>query len=212
MTEVIFPGPVGRIEGRFHMGTKKESPIALVLHPHPQFGGTMNNQIVYQTYYAFAHRGCHTLRINFRGVGKSEGQFDHGVGEVADAAAALDWTQQRFPTATSVWVAGFSFGAWISMQLLMRRPEVRGWISIAPPCSLYDFTFLLPVPAPGLIVNGERDAVVPSKDVSLLIDRLKIQKRVKIDQVVIPEANHFFEDKHSDLMSAICSYLDGNLK
>ena len=78
MPEVIFTGPAGRLEGRFHQSATRGAPIAIVLHPHPQFGGTMNNQIVYHLYYAFAERGFSVLRFNFRGVGRSQGAFDHG--------------------------------------------------------------------------------------------------------------------------------------
>ena len=99
-------------------------PLALILHPHPQHGGTMNNRIVYSMFHMFARRGFSTLRFNFRGVGRSQGLFDHGQGELRDAAAALDWMQQHNPNSTGCWVAGFSFGAWIAMQLLMRRPEI----------------------------------------------------------------------------------------
>src|SRR5580704_16067031 len=89
MPEVFFNGPAGRLEGRFHPAKQRGAPIAVVLHPHPQFGGTMNNQIVYNTYYNFAERGFSVLRFNFRGVGRSQGAFDHGQGELSDAASAL---------------------------------------------------------------------------------------------------------------------------
>ncbi len=161
MPEVIFTGPAGRIEGRYHPARQKNAPIGIVLHPHPQFGGTMNHQIVYQIYYAFVHRGFSALRFNFRGVGRSQGGFDHGIGELSDAASALDWAQTINPEARSCWIAGFSFGAWIGMQLLMRRPEIEGFISIAPPANLYDFSFLAPCPSSGLIIHGDKDAVVP---------------------------------------------------
>src|SRR4051812_10839836 len=145
MPEVIFTGPAGRLEGRYHPAKQKNAPIAMVLHPHPQFAGTMNHQIIYQCYYAFVHRGFSVLRFNFRGVGRSQGAFDHGTGELSDAASALDWAQSINPEARSCWITGFSFGAWIGMQLLMRRPEIEGFISIAPPANLYDFSFLAPV-------------------------------------------------------------------
>src|SRR5277367_5243733 len=86
-----------------------------------------------------------------------------GTGELSDAASALDWAQTINPEARACWVAGFSFGAWIGMQLLMRRPEVEGFISIAPPANLYDFSFLAPCPSSGLIVHGDKDAVVPHR-------------------------------------------------
>src|SRR3979409_2347725 len=195
MPEVIFTGPAGRLEGRYHPAKQKNAPIAMILHPHPQFHGTMNHQIIYQCYYAFAHRGFSVLRFNFRGVGRSQGSFDHGTGELSDAASALDWAQTINPEARACWVAGFSFGAWIGMQLLMRRPEVEGFISIAPPANLYDFSFLAPCPSSGLIVHGEKDAVVPPKDVNTLVEKLKTQKGIVIDQQIIPGATHSFAGK-----------------
>ena len=166
MPEVIFTGPEGRIEGRYHPAAQKNAPLAIILHPHPQFGGTMNHQIVYQLYYAFVHRNFSVIRFNFRGVGRSQGSFDHGTGELSDAASTLDWAQSINPEARSCWIAGVAFGAWIGMQLLMRRPEIEGFISITPPANLYDFSFLAPCPSSGLIVHGEKDIVVPPKDVT----------------------------------------------
>ena len=211
MPEIIFTGPAGRLEGRFQPAKRKNGPIAIVLHPHPQFGGTMNNQIVYQLFYMFSKRGFAVLRFNFRGVGRSQGEFDHGSGELSDAAAALDWVQSVHPDAKSCWVAGFSFGAWIGMQLLMRRPEIEGFISIAPQPNLYDFTFLAPCPSSGLIIHGENDKVAPPKDVQTLVDKLKTQKGIKIDQQIIKGANHFFENNIDELMEDCAAYLDRRL-
>ena len=205
MPEVIFTGAAGRIEGRYHPARQKNAPIGIVLHPHPQFGGTMNHQIIYQFYYAFVHRNFSVLRFNFRGVGRSQGSFDHGQGELSDAASALDWAQSINPEARSCWIAGFSFGAWIGMQLLMRRPEIEGFISIAPPANLYDFSFLAPCPSSGMIVHGDKDAVVPHKDVNALVEKLKTQKGIIIEQKVIPGANHFFDGKVEPLMQSIAA-------
>ncbi|HZP20958.1 MAG TPA: alpha/beta hydrolase [Bauldia sp.] len=211
MPEVIFTGPAGRIEGRFQPAKKRNGPIAIILHPHPQFGGTMNNQVVYRLFYMFSKRGFAVLRFNFRGVGRSQGEFDHGSGELSDAAAALDWVQSVHPDARSCWVAGFSFGAWIGMQLLMRRPEVEGFISIAPPANLHDFTFLAPCPSSGLIIHGDQDKVVPQKDVQALVDKLKTQKGIKIDQAIVRGANHFFENSVDELMDICSDYVDRRL-
>ena len=104
----------------------------------------MNNKVVYNLFHAFAQRRFSALRFNFRGVGRSQGGFDNGIGELSDAAAALDWLQTHNPDASRCWIAGFSFGAWIGMQLLMRRPEIKGFISVSPPADKYDFTFLAP--------------------------------------------------------------------
>ena len=204
MPEVIFNGPAGRLEGRFHPSTQRGAPIAIILHPHPQFGGTMNNQIVYNLYYAFAERGFSVLRFNFRGVGRSQGAFDHGQGELSDAAAALDWAQTINPDARACWIAGVSFGSWIGMQLLMRRPEVEGFISVAPPANRFDFSFLAPCPSSGLFVHGDQDRVAPLKEVTGLIEKLKTQKGITIEHAVIPGANHFFENCVEPLIEEVC--------
>lgn len=211
MPEVIFTGEDGRLEGRFTPGKTRNAPIAIILHPHPQFGGTMNNPVVYHLYYTFVKRGFAALRFNFRGVGRSQGSFDHGQGELSDAAAALDWAQATNPDARACWIAGFSFGAWIGMQLLMRRPEVEGFISIAAPASLYDFSFLAPCPSSGLFVHGDKDAVVPVSAVGQLVEKLKTQKGIVIDQQVVRGANHFFDGKTEELLGVVDDYLDKRL-
>jgi alpha/beta superfamily hydrolase len=211
MPEVIFTGPAGRIEGRFQPSKQKNGPIAIILHPHPQFGGTMNNAITYQLFYMFAKRGFAVLRFNFRGVGRSQGEFDHGEGELSDAASALDWVQTIHPDARACWVAGFSFGSWIGMQLLMRRPEIEGFISIAPQANLYDFSFLAPCPSSGLIVHGDQDKVAPPKDVQTLVDKLKTQKGIVVEQTIMPGANHFFEGQVDPLIDICGNYVDKRL-
>lgn len=212
MPEVVFTGPAGRLEGRYQPAKSRNAPIAIVLHPHPQFGGTMNNQITYQLFYMFAKRGFAVLRFNFRGVGRSQGAFDHGTGELSDAAAALDWAQTVHPEASGCWVAGFSFGAWIGMQLLMRRPEIAGFMSIAPPANLHDFSFLAPCPSSGIIIHGDQDKVVPQKDVQALVDKLKTQKGIKIEHTIVKGANHFFEDRIDQLIELCGNYLDKRIE
>ncbi|HHC29768.1 MAG TPA: alpha/beta fold hydrolase [Rhodobacterales bacterium] len=200
MPEVIFPGPEGRLEGRYHAQSQKDAPIAIVLHPHPQFGGTMNNKVVYNLHYAFHKMGFNVLRFNFRGVGRSQGEYDQGVGELSDAASALDYLQSINPNAKHCWVAGFSFGAWIGMQLLMRRPEITGFISVSPPANMYDFSFLAPCPASGLIINGTADRVAPPVDTHALVDKLHEQKGITITHTGVDSAGHFFENDHMDTM------------
>jgi hypothetical protein len=211
MPEVIFPGPEGRLEGRYQPGNKPRSPVAILLHPHPQGGGTMNNAIVQAMYQSFVRRGFATLRFNFRGVGRSQGTFDQGIGELSDAASALDWLQQFNPEAPVTWVGGFSFGAWIGMQLLMRRPEIKGFISVAPPANMYDFGFLAPCPSSGLIVQGLSDEVVAHGAVQKLVDKLKTQKHITITYETVPGANHFFANEMNELMGVIDAYLDMRL-
>ena len=212
MPEIIINGPAGRIEGRYLPPKVVNAPIALMLHPHPQHGGTMNNKIVYTLYNLFAQRGFGTLRFNFRGVGRSQGTFDRGEGELSDAAAALDWLQTYNPDAPACWIAGFSFGAWIGMQLLMRRPEISGFISIAPPANLFDFSFLAPCPSSGLIVHGTADEVVPSESVQKLVDKLSHQRDITVKYKSIPGANHFFTNKIEQMGNSVGAYLDEMLK
>ena len=93
--EIFIPGPAGRLEAKYYKSKKKTSPIALILHPHPQYGGTMNNKVVVETFNTFMENEFSVCRVNFRGVGKSDGEFDNGQGELADAAAALDWIERE---------------------------------------------------------------------------------------------------------------------
>jgi len=212
MPEVLINGPAGRIEGRYHHSKLPNAPIGLVLHPHPQHGGTMNNKVVYAMTQMFRQRGFSTMRFNFRGVGRSQGSFDRGEGELSDAAAVLDWLQTSNPNASGVWICGFSFGAWISMQLLMRRPEIDSFIVVAPPANMYDFSFLAPCPSSGLIVQGDRDTMVPTTATEKLVAKLRTQKGITIDYEVIPGADHFFSTKLDHLVALSDRYLQENMR
>jgi len=207
MPEVIINGPEGRIEGRYHHCKQPNAPIALLLHPHPQHGGTMNNKVVYSLYHAFVRRGFSALRFNFRGVGRSQGSFDRGEGELSDAAAALDWLQGYNANASSCWIGGFSFGAWIGMQLLMRRPEIDGFIAIAPPANLYDFSFLAPCPSSGLILQGDHDTIVSLEAAQKLVNKLSHQRDIKIDYRIVKGADHFFQSHMDEVTAHVDSYI-----
>ena len=211
MPEIIFNGPEGRLEGRYQPGKSPTAPVALILHPDMNMGGNMNNKAVYYLFHAFAHRGFATLRFNFRGVGRSVGDYDEGIGELSDAASALDWLQSINPNSTGTWVAGSSFGAWIAMQLLMRRPEIQGFIAVTPPANMYDFSFLAPCPSSGIIVQAEQDDMVTSISVQKLVEKLKTQKAITIDHEIVPGATHFFDNKLEELMKVVNQYLNSRL-
>ena len=208
MPEVIINGPEGRLEARYMPAADPTAPLALILHPEPNRGGNMNNRVSLAMYKHFQERGYHVMRFNFRGVGRSKGVYNNGEGELSDAATALDWIEAQCPNARACWVAGFSFGAWIGMQLMMRRPEIVGFVSITPPAADKDFTFLAPCPSSGLILHGEADSVVPADAVSKLVDRIQTQKGVEIDLRFIEDANHFFTSHLDDLMNEMGNYLD----
>lgn len=212
MPEVLLPGPTGRLEGKCHVGLVDGAPTALILHPHPQHGGTMNNKVTYALYKTFAEAGFNTLRFNFRGVGRSQGSYDNGAGELSDAVAALEWLQVTHPRAKEYWVAGFSFGAWIGMQLLMRRPEICGFVAVSPPCDRYDFSFLSPCPVSGQIIQGDQDTVVTPASVTRLALRLNTQPGITVDYKIIEGANHFFLSQISKLSAHVGDYLKGKAR
>ena len=208
MPEYIINGPEGRLECRYMPGASNDAPTALVLHPEPNKKGTMNNRVTFATYKLFQKRGFSVMRFNFRGVGRSVGTFDNGEGELADAASAMDWLQSQNPTSNTSWISGFSFGSWIGMQLMMRRPEITGFISISPPASTHDFSFLAPCPASGLIVQGKDNDLVPASRVENLVERISKQKGISIEISVIEGANHFFTSHLDEAMTSINNYLD----
>lgn len=205
---MIFNGPDGRLEGRYHQARGTGAPIAIVLHPHPLHGGNMNNRVVYTLFNAFADRGFSVLRFNFRGVGKSQGRFDNGLGELSDAAYAFDWVQQVNPNSPFCWIAGYSFGALIAMQLMMRRPEIEGFITVSPPANTDDFSFLAPCPSSGLIVHGDKDEQVPIEAVNKLATKLGNQKNISVEMETITGADHFYADKLDKLEKIVGAYLD----
>ena len=178
MPEVIINGPEGRIEGRYHQNSNPKAPVALVLHPHPLYGGTMNNKITYNLYKTFINNGFSTLRINFRGVGRSQGKFDN----------------DQNMEATDFWIAGFSFGAWIALQTVMRRPELENYILVAPPATKYDFNFIVPCSSCGLVVQGDKDEVTKEADSAKLAERLSARDSAEVQYISITNGDHFFNN------------------
>ena len=197
--EIFIPGPAGRLEAKYYKNPKFGSPVAIVLHPHPQYGGTMNNRIVHLMYNIFVENGFSVIKVNFRGVGKSDGVFDNGQGELSDAAAALDWIERQNLDYSQCWVSGFSFGSLICMQLIMRRPEVNNFIAVSPQPNVYDFSFLAPCPTSGQVITKE--------SINELDNRIKNQKGVEVIFSKMKNSNHFFKDKEIDLKIEIEKYL-----
>ena len=121
--EIFIPGPAGRLEAKYYKNPKFGSPVAIVLHPHPQYGGTMNNRIVQLMYNIFLENGFSVIKVNFRGVGKSDGVFDNGQGELSDAAAALDWIErQKFRLQSML---GFRFLFWFINMYAINNAKTR---------------------------------------------------------------------------------------
>ena len=210
IVEIFIPGPAGRLEAKYFKSEKNTSPIALVLQPHPQYGGTMNNKVVVDTFHTFVENDFSVCRVNFRGVGKSDGEFDNGQGELADAAATLDWLERENFDNSQCWVSGFSFGSLIAMQLLMRRPEINRFIAISPQPNVYDFSFLAPCPTSGQVVYSDGDELVTKESIEELDRRIKSQKGIEVLFSKIKNANHFFKDKENELKEEVKKYIKEN--
>ena len=133
--------------------------------------------------------------------------FDNGQGELSDAAAALDWIEKENEGYSQCWVSGFSFGALICMQLIMRRPEVNKFVTISPQPNLYDFTFLSPCPISGTIICGKNDELVQLESILNLKKRLSMQKNIDVKFESIANANHFFKNKEKELSNIIDRYI-----
>jgi alpha/beta superfamily hydrolase len=118
----------------------------------------------------------------------------------------LDWLQQQTPHAASFWVGGFSFGAWIGMQLMMRRPDVSSFIAVSPPTNMFDFSFLSPCPVPGLITYGGQDSIVPSETVQKLVERLQKQRNNAVKALYLEDADHFYREHLETLKAEIAGY------
>ena len=207
MVDLLIPGPEGKIEAKYSHNNNLESPIAIILHPDPSRGGTMNTKIVFKLFKIFVENGFSAIRFNFRGVGKSDGVYDNGEGELSDAAGVLDWLQQYNTNSKKCWVVGFSFGAWVAMQLLMRRPEINRFVAVSPQPNVYDFSFLSPCPSSGLIIYGKKDELVPVEHIQEMDKRLKDQKGIQVDFQSISEANHFFKNSEQMMTKALDKYL-----
>ena len=207
MIEVIINGHAGRLEGRYHKAKRADAPVVLILHPDPQYGGTMSNKVVHTLFRCFMDLGFSVLKFNFRGVGNSQGEFEDGPGELSDATIALDWLQANNPDARQCWIAGFSFGAWIGLQLLMRRPDINNFIAVSPPANEKDFSFLAPCPTSGLIIQGGKDEIGNPALVEELAERLNTQRHIDVDFAMIEDGDHIYNGNLVDLYKVVGNYV-----
>jgi len=175
---------------------------ALVCHPHPLFGGTMHNKVVYQTAKSLDALGLPVLRFNFRGAGMSEGKHDRGQGEQGDVRAALDFLAGEFPGA-SLLLAGFSFGCWVGLRVGCADERVTEMIGLGTPVNSTDFTYLQSCMKPKLFVHGSDDKHGAIKRVEALVASLPGEKHL----VIVPGADHFFAGKLDQLDRAITTWL-----
>ena len=198
-TTFLIPGPAGHIEVAFDPADADPQPLlAVICHPLPTEGGSMHNKVVTMTARALRESGIATLRFNFRGVGQSEGQFDDGVGELDDLRAVVAWAAQQHPK-HALWLAGFSFGAWVSMRGAVDL-GAKALISIAPPVGRsWDFENIALPQLPWLVIQGQADEVVDAHAVRAWVSGLP-QPPILIE---MPDTSHFFHRKLIDLRGVI---------
>jgi hypothetical protein len=197
-------GPAGRLEAiLWKPSSGREPPLAaLVCHPHPLFGGTMHNKVVYQAAKSLDQFGLPVLRFNFRGAGKSEGAFDQGRSEQGDVRAAIDFLADEFPGLPMV-LAGFSFGSWVGLQVGCEDVRVAELIGIGVPVNDSDFSYLSACKKPKLFVHGSNDQFGELEKVKTLVASLPGDNRL----IAVNDADHFFTGKLDQLGSAIRDWL-----
>jgi alpha/beta superfamily hydrolase len=197
---LFLEGPAGRLEAILWRPSTEARPAiaAVVCHPHPLFGGTMHNKVVYQTAKALDALGVPVLRFNFRGAGLSAGVHDRGAGEQGDVRAALDFLASEFP-GVPLLLAGFSFGAWVGLRVGCEDPRVSHLIGLGIPVNSTDFSFLRQCNKPKLFLHGSNDEFGAIEKVKALIPTLPSDNRL----VVVEGVDHFFAGKLDQLARAI---------
>lgn len=198
----LLSGPAGWLEV-MTTWPEQQSPraVGIICHPDPRQEGAMNNKVVTTIARAFDHLNCASVKFNFRGVGKSEGEYGHIQGELADLEAIIDWTQKVLPN-IPLWLAGFSFGSYIS-ALAAEKYQPETLLSIAPPVNHYDFSALTQIKSRWLVIQGDQDEVVPYKEV---VSWAKMPP-APLQFILMPETSHFFHGKLIDLRQLIESTL-----
>jgi len=203
---LTLAGPAGALEAVTACPAGDRRPAtAVILHPHPLHGGSMQNKVVTTLARGFTELGVATLRFNFRGVGASEGSYAQGEGEAGDALAVIDWLRAQRPQ-DAVWLAGFSFGAYIALRVAAQA-RVQGLVTVAPAVHLYDFGRLQLPDCPWLLVQGEADEVVPVEMLRHWLARIAPAPHV----VFLPDVGHFFHQRLNDLRAVLQDFVPPHL-
>jgi len=204
---LLIPNREGKLEALLESDPREKPRLAaLVCHPHPLYGGTMHNKVVFRVAKAATQAGLPALRFNFRGVGKSTGSFGEGIGEREDVKAALDYLATRFP-AVPVCLMGFSFGAGVGLRVGVNDPRVVALVGLGVPVAHTNLDFLRGVPKPKLIVQGTLDQFAPRAEVESFYDMLAEPKQIHW----VENADHFFTGKLEEVQRAIREWLTPGL-
>jgi uncharacterized protein len=200
VTAVEIPGPSGLIEGLINAKAEQAArTIAVLGHPLSTAGGTMHTKALYHAAKALARIDVPVLRFNFRGVGRSAGTFSGGSGEQEDFQAALAFMRTRYPEVRRLWTGGMSFGSWVGMTVGAVDPHATALIGIACPVNRYDYSAVVAAGKPTFLIHGERDELIPVKEIRKLYAELSEPKEL----VVIDGADHLFDGKVSEVGDTI---------
>ncbi len=206
-TPLTLPGPAGALEAAVEVpvAAQARAGVAIVCHPHPQHGGSMHNKVVTMLERSLRESGLATVVFNFRGVGASQGSYDDGRGETEDLLAVAAWAQRTRP-GDALWLAGFSFGAYVAARAAPQLP-VRQMISVAPPVSRWDFSHLAHPLCPWLVIQGEADEIVDPEAVYAWVAAQPEPPKL----LRMPETGHFFHRRLMDLRGAVKNGVRNNL-
>lgn len=196
--EFFLAGPAGKLEVRSTWPSKAPKGVAIICHPHPLYGGTMDNKVVTTLVKAMEELGLATVRFNFRGIGHSEGRYGNIIGEIEDLKAVKVWVNSVL-VGTPIWLAGFSFGSYIAAAMADVSSDVSWLITVAPAVNHGDFTHLTHIQCPWLILQGDADEVVPYADVAAFAT----DPPVPVTFITIADASHFFHGKLLQLRELI---------
>lgn len=196
MSFMLPAGPI-HLEANLREPKKKLRGAVVVCHPHPVYGGTMDNRVVYRAAKAAAQAGFVALRFNFRGVGRSTGQFDHGIGEKEDVRSAIDWLGATYP-ALDLGVVGYSFGAWVGLQVGAADGRIRVMAGLGLPLDLYDFEFLVRSRKPAVYIVGTRDEFCSPESLNRFAGRIPGTASLRR----IQGSDHFFS-AHIETMETL---------
>lgn len=204
LAKLLLPGPAGQLEIMTTTPETIRTPpaIAVICHPHPLFGGTMHNKVIYTLARCFNSIGLATVRFNFRGVGLSQGEYAKGIGESDDLLTVLTWLKQTCPE-SEIWLAGFSFGAYVAARVAKLWPA-KQLICIAPPIENFPFKELPPFPCPWILVQGDEDEVVSPAAVFAWVNSLEHPPEI----IKIHGASHFFHGKLIELRDCLTTTLN----
>ncbi len=207
-SKVYFAGYEGNLEGRYHIPSTSAYPAVLILPPDPTYGGSIDNDVILAIENSFVECGFATLTFNYRGVGNSASVFRCVADALQDANVALDWFENLCRGATHFWVVGYSFGCWVGSNVVMRRPEVEGFIFVSPMFKKQDFSIMYPTLCSGLVITGAKDEFTQVELVDECVKKITNFNNFPVKLELIEDAGHLYKGKIDRLRQVIVEYVN----